>query len=150
MKKNNLPLLLIVFFISLHFSCKKTCCCTNVDLNLQINYTDKNGNTLLDSSENFKTDSIEIYTRKNGVLKRSFDASWTDPKGFNVVESNGKKIFLTSAEDFMIIEFNKTIRDTIECKIEDIECGVTCTEVKYNGIVKWNSRQKPRAFDVVK
>jgi hypothetical protein len=135
--------------------CKRTCCCTNIDTNISIHYIDKDGKDLIGTSEMFKKENIDIYYVINGVAERVNNPSLDLPENFRVSDESGQRIltlFPNTSSDvsLTIIEFNKTIRDTIECKINNNDCGIFCTEVKYNGIIKWNGNDKARSFDLVK
>lgn len=137
------------------WGCKKTCCCTIVDTSINIHFIDKDGRDLIGTSETFKKENIDVYYVKNGVAEKVNNPSLDAPENFLIFDESGKKVFrlfpnTESDVTLTIIGFNKTIKDTVECKIKNLDCGITCSEVKYNGIVKWNNDGKARSFDLVK
>ena len=153
--------LLSLLIISLLFtSCSddEGNCCTNIDLGISIKYLNNSGENLFDKADGYNLSDITIYHNINGEWEEYYEGNLDYPKGITTVDrEDGTYLLLFPSTTYVAntysetkIEFSDTDFDIIKTEIEKTSNSEIVTKVWYNDIMKWESFETERMFEIVK
>ena len=147
----------MIFYIAT--SCKKSLdCCTNVDIGISIRYIDIDSINILNSANGLQEDNIKIFHKIEGNWERAFDTNMDLTQGIYVYEREGENyLMLFPSTDFYdgnfsetMIEFSDNDFDIVKTQFDLSNGNLVIQKVWYNDVLKWESYNLERSFDIVK
>lgn len=132
---------------------------TTIDRGIYLWIRDVNGKNLLDSTNAnyYKASDIRLFNLVNDIKTEVFNPAMDAPRNFLIdknegngeyfmkffpyegtgkASENGTRIETTTT----YIQWKESITDTVVCKITRIQNSMYCSEVYYNGILKYDDK----------
>ena len=126
-------LILVAVLISITFlNCGPKCCCTNVDVRMQLVFQNSAGKNLIQIGR-LDSSNVKLFTTENGLLIPAKNTEYLFSK-----DSTSEKSLSIFATEKMILDLNGD-KDTITTEIEKSDCGIYLRKVIYN--------DKPLSYD---
>jgi len=122
---------------------------------IDIGFKDKLNNDLLDPStpNHYLSDSIRLYSIKNGIKTEVFHANYDDPRNFNIYKNDSLKMYRIMVyfdTDTTLLKLNSRITDTISCITERANGNWLLKKLWYNGVLKWDDIMLPQEIIITK
>lgn len=143
------------FFLLLFFaSCNSDDdCCANIDVAINIHYTQPDGSELLNSSDDYLAENIKIYYKNGDEFEYIYKGNLDAPNMHKVIENDDStftvKVFLSDyfTDNFSttLIELNEMTKDTIVGEFNLEGSNQVCINAWYNGV-----EDVERFFEIVK
>lgn len=131
------------------------------DTAVEISFSDKHGNDLLDPAftNAFNSENTDLYYFKDGQPEPVYNGTMNNPKGFIIFQAGTKHLIRIFPSEYVHdrrtithIQFNKNDTDTIVCQMKTIgksNKSVIVTKVWYNEELVWDGTG-PRYFNIIK
>lgn len=141
-------------------SCSHPNCCDVIDTTVYIQYRDGNGADWL-RANSVTTDKLENYAVCDGKKTRVFQGNLDAPKFLRIYQEPNAPFSTLQVypndcgsgvtESVTLLEFPDHSLDTLRCRFDHKGGSTVCTDVRYNGQLRWSSQQGgARSFTVTK
>lgn len=137
-------LFLIITLLSFGtFGCSdKTDCCTVIDVDVNIHYTNQEGKNLINSKSEFDKSGIKVYYKKGKNFEYIYIGNLDAPNMHRVYEDeNGNLILRVYPSNYYegntsttLIELNPNVTDTLRCEFDLGANREVCKKAWLNGV----------------
>lgn len=121
---------------------KKEDCCTIVDVDVRIYYTNESGENLINSADEYQESNIKIYYKNGDAFEYVFNANLDYPNMHYIDENENGDLLLTvfpsnfyeGNQSTTLIELNPNVVDTLVCEFELGSNKEICKRAWMNGV----------------